>query len=356
MELLAVFNKRTRTELLAVVLIFATGGAFVASQNRPVSSIPMPDESVVELTIQHEGNTYKLIGGDLYKVTDSTDRLVFVDRIYDKDFREKNYATVEGRVYRIDTNSGKMYPTRRHFADGFEGADQTADLIGIDRGWTTFTLQSPLAPSVPKYNQLRNRILRDGADFLDNRVEPSSEVVHSGDKALKCYSMPPSPKMTTAKASLSTTLLHFTRGDDVWFSGWYYVAEGGMPFTIMDLECTHFKEHPGMRIMVGQDGYVRLELKWAMKPMYRQPREKRVLFPTGRWVHLKSRLKLSEAADGVVQLWQDGVKLIDEHGQTLPLAKAIYDSLEIGISAHSFGPDAATLFVDDIVISEKPVM
>ncbi len=57
----------------------------------------------------------------------------------------------------------------------------------------------------------------------------------------------------------------------------------------------------------------------------------------------------------MIQLWQDGVKLIDEHGQTLPLANAIYDSLEIGISAHSFGPDAATLFVDDIVISEKAI-
>ena len=286
---------------------------------------------------------------------DSTGRLVFVDKIYDREFREKNYATVEGRVYRKDRDKDKMYPTRRHFAEGFEGADLTADLIGLDRGWTTFTLQSPLAPSIPKYNQIRNRILRDGADFLDNRVEPSSEVVHSGNKALKCYSMPPSPQMTTAKASLSTTLLYFTKGDDVWFSGWYHVAEGGMPFTVMDLECTHFKEHPGMRIMVGQDGYVRFELKWAKKPTYRQPREKRVLFPTGRWVHLKSRLKLSETTDGVIQLWQDGVKLIDEHGQTLPLANAIYDSLEIGISAHSFGPDAATLFVDDIVISEKPL-
>jgi hypothetical protein len=110
-----------------------------------------------------------------------------------------------------------------------------------------------------------------------------------------------------------------------------------------------------MRIMIGQDGYVLFELKWAHKPMYRQPRGKRVPFPIGRWVHLKSRLGLSEAEDGVVQLWQDGVKLIDARGQTLPLAAAIYDSLEIGISAHSFGPGSATLYVDDVVISDKPI-
>ena len=67
-ELSAVFTKSPRTRLLGVVLIVAIGVAIMASQNKPDSSIPMPDESVVELTIRHEGDTYKLVGGDLYKV------------------------------------------------------------------------------------------------------------------------------------------------------------------------------------------------------------------------------------------------------------------------------------------------
>jgi hypothetical protein len=70
-------------------------------------------------------------------------------------------------------------------------------------------------------------------------------------------------------------------------------------------------------------------------------------------VNFKACLHLSEAIDGRVELWQDGVKLIDEHGQTLPLASAVYDSMEIGISAHSFGPNAATIYVDDVTISDK---
>ena len=37
----------------------------------------------------------------------------------------------------------------------------------------------------------------------------------------------------------------------------------------------------------------------------------------------------------------------------MPLADAIYDSLEIGISAHSFSPNPATLYVDDVAISDK---
>ena len=157
-----------------------------------------------------------------------------------------------------------------------------------------------------------------------------------------------------AKASLSTELLYFVKGDDVWFSGWYFIPEGGMPFTLMDLESTWIKEHPGMRIMI-EDGAAMFELKWATKPKYRQPEANRVRIPVGRWVHLKARLHLSESADGQVQLWQDERKLIDEQGQTLPLAGAIYDSLEIGISAHSFGPNPATVYVDDVAISDQPI-
>ena len=47
--------------------------------------------------------------------------------------------------------------------------------------------------------------------------------------------------------------------------------------------------------------------------------------------------------------------VLDERGQTLPLASAVYDSLEIGISAHSFGPEPATVYVDDVTISDTVV-
>ena len=233
------------------------------------------------------------------------DRLAFVEKLYDKGFWEKNYAPRDGRIFRVDADTGKEYPTRRHFEDGFENADLITDLIGIERGWNAFTLQSSSTPSVPEYVQLRNRILRGEAKFIDNRVEPSSEIVHTGIKALKCYSLAPTPNMVCAKASLSTELLYFVKGDDVWFSGWYFIPEGGMPFTLMDLECTWIKEHPGMRIMI-EDGAAMFELKWAGKPKYRQPQTERVRIPMGRWVNLKARLHLSESADGRVQLWQDG--------------------------------------------------
>jgi hypothetical protein len=66
-------------------------------------------------------------------------------------------------------------------------------------------------------------------------------------------------------------------------------------------------------------------------------------------------LRLSEKGDGLVELCQDGVKLIGATDPTLPLAGAIFDDLEVGISAQSFGPKTATLYVDDVAISAAPI-
>ena len=65
------------------------------------------------------------------------------------------------------------------------------------------------------------------------------------------------------------------RGDDVWFSGWYFIPEGGMPFTLMDLESTWIKEHPGMRIMIEDspsDDRVRMVCDLAGNPPGSCPR------------------------------------------------------------------------------------
>ena len=81
----------------------------------------MPDESLVELTVEHEGTTYKLVNGDLYRVA-SPDRLVFVEKnlrqgILGKELRPKTDRSSGW------TDTGKEYPTRRYFEEGFENAD-----------------------------------------------------------------------------------------------------------------------------------------------------------------------------------------------------------------------------------------
>ncbi len=275
--------------------------------------------------------------------------IIFVT--YDKDFYEKNYEVENGRIYRKDFSTGKRYPVKRYFNDGFENVTTIRDLIGTERGWTNFTLQSPEAPTVADYNKLRHQILNGERGFLDNRIEPSSEQAHSGQQSLKTLAVAPDSSMVCTKASLHTTLLHFVKGDDVWFSAWYYFEKIGEFNTLMDLETTFVRNHPGMRIRLSH-GYLDFELaKWVPKYIYRQPKGDRIPFPIARWVHVKVHLLLSDKEDGIVQLWQDDKLIIDQRGQTLPFAKAVYNDLEIGLSAHSAGPGSAILYVDDLIIS-----
>jgi hypothetical protein len=316
---------------------------------------PRP-ESEVERTVTVNGTTYKIYNGSLYRVNERAHKWEFAQQVYDPDFYAKNYIERNGTICRKASN-GELLPVKKSFADDFENAKQLVDLIGLKRGWTSCELQSPKTPTVNDYVKLRNRILKGESDFLDNRVEPSSEVVKGGKNSLRAVSMPPSRGMVTAKSSLSTELLHFVKGDDVWMSIWCYVPVGsGMPFTVLDLETTWISQHPGMRIVILDGKHACFQLKGFEHPYYCQPKGKEVLFPTGRWVHLKSHLTLSEKEDGVIQMWQDGQKIIDTYGQTLVLAQAIYNSFEIGISAYNEQGKTAILFVDDVSISDQPMM
>ncbi len=337
---------------LAFVCVLLTGCAGAAEDTtRPARTIDPRDDSEVELTLVQEGATYKLYRGGIYRVNERSGRWDFVAEGYDPDFYEKNYQEQDGAIFRKG-DDGTLYRVGQEFSDDFENAKTIRDLIGIERGWTSFTLQSQETPTVEDYVRLRKRILTSQADFMDNRIEPSGEVVRAGNGALRAYAVPRSGDMVTNKASIETVLIHFVRGDDVWFAGWYYVpADSGMPFTLMDLETTWFKEHPGIRIMTFGNKHLGVELKWGAKPTYRQPRGKEIAFPRAQWVHVKFHVTLSEKTDGVVELWQDGTKIVDARGQTLPLAHSIYNSLEVGITAHSFGQLPATLYADDVSIS-----
>jgi hypothetical protein len=279
----------------------------------------------------------------------------FFSKPYDKDFYRKNYLIEgNGKIFIIDLKDGKRYSIKRTFRDSFEDAASIRDLMGIERGWTTFTLQSPKFPTVTDYNKLKDQILKSESSFLDNRVEPTSEQAHDGKQSLKTLAVAPG-SMSCTKASLSTMLLHFVKGDDVWFSAWYYFETTGKFNTVMDLETTFARGHPGMRICLN-NGYLHFELgKWVPNCMYRQNEKPGIPFPVKRWVHIKTRLRLSEGSDGIVQLWQDGKLIIDQRGQTLPFADAVYNDLEIGLSAHSDSPNSAVLYVDDVVISDNPI-
>ena len=103
---------------------------------------------IVVITVGGCRNEFKIVDGNLYWVAPIVRTKVLVDEWYDPAFLEKHYTTVDGQVHLKDPATGKTYPTKRCFQDGFEEADHLRDFIGLERGWTSFTLNS--------YNQLHH--------------------------------------------------------------------------------------------------------------------------------------------------------------------------------------------------------
>ena len=280
----------------------------------PPRTIPAPAESEIELTLEHEGTTYKLFRGDVYKVGPEPGRLTFFESLYDPDFFAKNYAVVDGVPNKRDLDSGKLYPTRRQFEEGFEDATGLKDLIGPRAGLDE--LHAPVAarPHGPRVQRPATADPERRGDFLDNRIEVSREAAHSGSSSLKCY-LCRSFTRDDHRQGLAHDLADALRqGRRRLVLGLVPRARGaGLPLTLVDLESTWINEHPGMRIMLDPPGFLMAELKWADKPTYRQPQGREIRFPVGRWVHVELHLRLSEKADGLVELRQDGVPLVDGH-------------------------------------------
>lgn len=321
---------------------------------------PTPPEGaqpVFQLTV--EGQTYHVFpDGHAYQRRGEGWR--HIASVYDPTWRARRLVERDGSLFKRGPD-GREYRLARAFSADFDDAADVRALVGVGdgkAGFTSFTLQSPRAPTIRDYVRLRKQILIDGAGFLDNRVEPSAAVARSG-RALRCESAPPARGMVCGKASLSTELIAFRRGDTVWYRAWYFLEPSRCGYTtLVDLEATAFTGHSGIRLALRDGATLECELKFADKPRWQQPRERAVRFPRGRWVRVDWAVALSaervgEGA-GRVRIWQDGALIVDGRGQTLPLPDAIYDSLEVGLSAIA-GPEGAVLYVDDVAIAAKPL-
>ena len=189
-------------------------------------------------------------------------------------------------------------------------------------------------------------------------VALTTEHVHSGTNALKCVAAPNDGR-AIPKADIERGRLRFVKGDHVWFGGWFYLvggADASLAF-LWDLETTQLRNSPGRRLFLQQRGEsLACDLgKWWTGKTFRQPRGSEVRFPKDRWVGLIVHLVLNEGDDGRMEVWQDGVKVLDATGKTLPTARTIYDRLQVGITANGNRAHTNTLFVDDIVISNRPL-
>jgi hypothetical protein len=318
---------------------------------------PIP-ESQIELTKVIDEMTFKLTDkGELYRVDDRTGKWHYHDTVFDPEGMLASYRVEGDVVSRISPETNESVATIRNWVEGFEdlpaGVDGTRKMIGIERGWGALTLQSPTTPEVSDYVELRRKIIDEGAAFVDASVAPDDQRFRSGSRSLKCVAPPCPANMITCKSSISSPLVYFRKGDDFWFRA-YFFAESSRPYSIMDLECEWIKQHAGIRLCIDENGLLGVELKALDKPKYLQRGEHPVVFPLGQWVEVKAHFLLSHDDTGVIQVWQDNELIVDTHGVTLPLKRVIYSSLEIGISAHSYGDQPCQLWVDDLEVSDKP--
>lgn len=190
-----------------------------------------------------------------------------------------------------------------------------------------------------------------------NTVELTSELAHSGRQSLKCCASATQGK-TTSKADLQRERLHFIKGDHVWSECWFFLmgTQDAASIFLWDLEASRKYQSPGRRLYLQSGDVLASDLgKWSFAPKFTQPWKHRTPFPRDRWVRVKVHLFLSDNADGLMEVWQDDIKVLDGHGQTLPTSKAVYDRLQIGLTANGNREYAHTLYVDDVLISNRPI-
>ena len=351
-------NLAKKAKWLLIRIAILSAATVIVLFHRGNAGLEPLDDSQIELKKTIDGATYVVASdGRLFSVNDRNQKWYYMDKVYYPEEMSKAYQREGGVTYRVGEGSEKRIAIRREFSESFDGlslgVDGLREMVGETRGWGALTLQSPRAREVSDYVKLRNRILKDGQTFLDASVAPDDQHVRSGDRALLCVAPAKASGMVTCKASISSPLVYFAHGDDFWYQAYYY-AEDSLPFTLMDLECEWIKQHAGIRLCITEKGHLEAELKSLDKPRFRQASDSAVVFPLGQWVKVQTHIHLSNDNEGHVKIWQDNKLIVDASGVTLPLRSAIYSSLEIGISAHSYGSKQSKLWVDDMQVSDKP--
>ncbi len=298
--------------------------------------------------IEHEGELFEVRDGAVYKGSGTTHK---ISDLYDPNFVAQNYLMKAGKRYRIVEGFGE-FEVNNHFEENFENATTIRDLVSPSANWHSMLLQSPAAPTVEDYVSLRHDILHKGGDFVDNRIDVSHDVKHSGSRSARFYAVKPSWRMSLTKANLENELIFLEKGQDFWFSGWFFL-EQGRPIGLIDLESSYMDESPGIRVLMDESRCLRVELKFATKPTFNvMDTVSDCTFPLRQWVKIEMHIFLSDD-DGRVELWLDDKKMIDSTGRTLVLFDAIYDRLQVGITANPKKMDTV-LYVDDIRVSDRP--
>ena len=312
-------------------------------EDHPPESSTLLQEFIVEGVIY---NVYDNGAVYAYDVGDS--EWIYISHLFDAEAYAAAYQTSDGVTSIIV--DGEAYPTFQDKYEDFEDATTFRDLLGLAPQWTSINLISPTTRTPEESNELRDCLIAQTCDFRDNRIDLVKDNFVSGETSLRFSAVSPTSDMVTSKSSMQSSLTHFENGEDLWFSGWFFV-EQGMPYSIVDFENDHFLESPGPRVVI-QDGKLAVELKFADKPVYQQFVDSEVDFPSNRWVNVKVHLVLSDTGAGKIEVWQDNIKVIDSFGRTSPTYNSVISKWEVGITATD---QETVMYVDDVVLSKQEI-
>jgi len=231
------------------------------------------------------------------------------------------------------------------------------DRDGIDRAYQCHTSFSDDFENAIQFHEAKwhkkNLQTSDGKPgSAESFVEVTTERAHSGTHSLKTYTALDPGDLQ--KSGLIRALLFFPPGSDFWFSAWYYLPSGTETenLFIFELEATR-NRYVGRRLVLGNPNgnSLYISAKRGTGDMFYQPTP--LPFPKDRWVRVKLHMHLSPGSDGLAELWQDDTKIIERRGRNMPNGH-FYDWVSIGQTANATH-HAQTLYVDDVVVSDKPI-
>ncbi|WP_299433711.1 heparin lyase I family protein [uncultured Aquimarina sp.] len=331
-----------------ILLSFCFLGCSNTDESVPNNSVDCnPGQAIINSFENSDGINRIYDDGKLFIINNNS--CSFFGQYFDPDFLEDNYAITDQGIF-IRTDSGELFPINNNFTDTFENYDTFLSLFiqstsDIDKFWGNMTLQSPTTPNLEDYVALRNCIFENTCDFIDNKIELAVDPTLATNTVLKFTAVAPTPDMVTSKASLASVLPYFTKSDDIWFQADYYLTEN-RPYSLVDFESSFFFGSPGPRIII-RNNQIAFENKFGTKILYTQSNG--ISLPTADWFTLKVHLKYSDTNDGVLQVWQGNILIIDTTGINLPTSNSVQNSLEIGISATDV---SSTIYMDNLRISD----
>lgn len=335
---------------LVATLVFILSGC--STDADPILETELPADSscstegLLENFIDENGNDiYIYEDGALYVNTNGVCEFQF--QYFDPEFASQGYTTNASGTFLNDDSA--LIPVKNNFSEDFEKQEFidffSSDVNDPNVFWTSFTLQSPEAKTVPEYVSLSKCILDESCDFLDNRISIVEDPLNSANKVLEFNSVAPTADMIVSKCSMSSVLGYFKRGDDLWFEADYYIKEG-MPFTLVDFENSYFEGSPGPRVVI-RAGKLEVENKFGAKLRFEANNAMDIT--KASWFKIKVHLKFSNTDNGILELWQDDEKIVSSTGINLPSSNSIQNVLEFGISATTVN---TVVLVDNLRISD----